>query len=374
MRFDVAHTDSDARAGLIETCHGEIETPAFMPCATIGAVKAVRWNELEELDYRLVLMNALHLYLRPEADLVDNFGGVHEFSSWSGAILTDSGGYQFFSLKGLYEIDDSGVSFQSPYDGSRHRFTPESVIELQIKLGSDIMMPLDHCAPGDASRDEFIKAGERTIKWLAQAAGHFQKIGDRSKQALFGINQGGIHIDLRREYLERSAELDLSGYAIGGISVGEDREEGQNAVDEITPLMPANKPRYLMGVGLPGQILAGIGAGVDMFDCVLPTRMARNGTLFTSSGRINLKNSRFRNDSKPLDEECSCRTCQRYTRAYLAHLNRVGDPGVLGLLSVHNLAYYRKLVRDARDAIIKGYFNSWKSDIESKWNSGESHP
>ncbi len=367
MRFGIEKTDGSARAGTLETQHGSVETPAFMPCGTIGAVKAVRWNELEDLGYKLILMNALHLYLRPGAETIEQFNGVHGWSSWTGSVLTDSGGYQFFSLKGLFEVDDSGVTFQSPYDGSRHTFTPESVMDLQVKLGSDIIMPLDHCAPGDSSRDVLRKAGDRTVEWLTQALTQFNKIGDPDKQALFGILQGGTHIDLRMEYLERSVELDLQGYAIGGISVGEDREEGEGVVNEVAPLLPSDKPRYLMGVGLPDQILEGIRAGIDMFDCVLPTRMARNGTLFTSRGRVNLRNAPYKTDEAPLDPECACPTCIRYSRAYLHHLYKAGEPGVLGLLSLHNLAYYRQLVNDARNAIISNNFDKWKSETESKW-------
>jgi queuine tRNA-ribosyltransferase len=369
MRFDVEKKDGHARAGLLETSRSIIETPAYMPCATIGAVKAVRWSELEELDFRVVLMNALHLYLRPGVDVVKKLGQIHDFTTWNRSILTDSGGYQFFSLKGLYNIDDDGVSFQSPYDGSRHRFTPESVVELQIGLGSDIIMPLDHCAPGDASRDVFIEAGERTLAWLQKAADRYRESSGKD-QALFGIIQGGTHVDLRKEYVNKSAELNLDGYALGGISVGEDKDEGDQIVNLITPLMPDEKPRYLMGVGLPGQILDGIESGIDLFDCVLPTRMARNGTLFTSRGRLNLRNSRFISEHEPLDTECSCATCRKYSRAYLSHLHKVGEPGVLGLLSLHNLAYYRKLVSDARKAIKEGRFSSWKNEIIIKWGEG----
>ncbi|MCX6645261.1 MAG: tRNA guanosine(34) transglycosylase Tgt [bacterium] len=369
MRFEVEKKDGNARAGILETSRSKIETPAYMPCATIGAVKGVRWSELEELDFRIVLMNSLHLYLRPGADVVRELGQIHAFSTWRRSILTDSGGYQFFSLKGLYDIDDEGVSFQSPYDGSRHRFTPESVVELQIGLGSDIIMPLDHCAPGDASRDVVVEAGERTLNWLFKAASRYRD-SVRDSQALFGIIQGGTHIDLRQEYVNKSAELNLDGYALGGISVGEDRDEGDQIVHEITPLMPHDKPRYLMGVGLPGQILDGIESGIDLFDCVLPTRMARNGTLFTSRGRLNLRNSRFISEHEPLDIECSCATCRKYSRAYLSHLHKVGEPGVLGLLSLHNLAYYRKLVSEARMAIKDKNFTSWKKETIGRWGEG----
>ena len=365
MSFEVIKTDGHARAGLLTTSHGTIETPAFMPCGTTGAVKAVRWSELEEIGYKLVLMNALHLHLRPGAEQVRASGGIQEFSSWKKSILTDSGGYQFFSLKGLFKIDSEGVSFQSPYDGSRHRFTPESVIDLQVELGSDIIMPLDHCAPGDASREEFKKAGDRTIEWLKRAKAHFEKVCDPQKQKLFGIVQGGTHIDLRKKYLELSAELDLPGYAMGGISVGEDKIEGDEVIKEIVPIFPKDKPRYLMGVGLPEQILSGIEAGIDLFDCVLPTRMARNGTLFTSQGRLNIKNSEYKSDGSPLDPDCDCATCRRYTRAYLSHLYKVNDPGVLGLLSVHNLAYYFRLVKDARAAITSLNYKEWVSRIIS---------
>jgi len=368
MRFDLARTDGAARAGVMKTAHGDVKTPAFMPCGTIGAVKAVRWSELEELGYELVLMNALHLHLRPSVDVVRHFGGVHEFTGWNRPILTDSGGYQFFSLKGLYEIDDEGVAFQSPYDGSRHRFTPESVIDLQVALGSDIIMPLDHCPPGDASREQVFAASERTVRWLYAAKARFDETGGTS-QALFGIVQGGVHMDLRRIYLDRSVELDLAGYAIGGVSVGEEREESDLMLNETAALMPEDKPRYLMGVGLPDQLLDGIAAGIDMFDCVLPTRMARNGTLFTGGGRVNLKNASCRTDSDPLDSECSCSSCGRHSRAYLAHLYKAGDPGVLGLLSLHNLAYYLRLVRDARDAILSGRFATWRTEVQARWES-----
>lgn len=369
MRFKAGNTDGLARAGTIELSHSIIETPAFMPCGTIGAVKGVSWSELEKLDYQLVLMNALHLYLRPGVDVLKDQGGIHMFSAWERSILTDSGGYQFFSLKGLYDIDDDGVSFQSPYDGSRHRFTPESVVDVQVGIGSDILMPLDHCAPGDASREMVIEAGDRTLRWLTRASGHFKKTAGEN-QALFGIIQGGTHPELRKLYLEKSAELDLPGYALGGISVGEDRVEGDEIVREITPLLPVDKPRYLMGVGLPEQVLDGIEWGIDLFDCVLPTRMARNGTLFTSRGRLNLRNSRFITDHEPLDSECACPTCRRYSRAYLSHLHKVGDPGVLGFLSIHNLAYYRKLVKDAGEAIKQAVFSNWKTEIIQKWAEG----
>ena len=367
MRFNLEHTDGKARAGSIETAHSRIDTPAFMPCATMGALRAVRWNEVEDLGFKMVLMNALHLHLRPGEDVIHELGGLHEFTSWKKSILTDSGGYQFFSLKGLYAIDDDGVSFQSPYDGSSHRFTPESVIDLQVKLRSDIMMPLDHCAPGDASRDMIIEAGDRTIAWLKRAKIHFGKADDGS-QALFGIVQGGVEADLRKKYAGESSALDLPGYAIGGISVGEEREEGSEIVHLTAPLLPSEKPRYLMGVGLPEQILDGIAAGVDLFDCVLPTRMARNGTLFTSDGRLNLKNSQYRNDPKPLDENCLCPTCARYSRAYLAHSYKSGEPGVLGLLSIHNIAYYIRLVTEAREAILTDRFDSWRSSAHDRWH------
>ncbi len=368
MRFELEATDGRARAGVMETGHGSVETPVFMPCGTIGAVKAVRWSELEDLGYRLVLMNTLHLYLRPGVDVVERTGGIHKLTTWKGPILTDSGGYQFFSLKGLYEIDDSGVSFQSPWDGSRHRFTPESVTDAQLKLGSDILMPLDHCAPGDASREIVIEAGERTLDWLERAKKHFDE-SESEGRALFGIVQGGVHIDLRRQYVERSAAMALDGYALGGISVGEEREEGDRVVDEIACLLPDEKPRYLMGVGLPGQVLDAISAGIDMFDCVLPTRMARNGTLFTSHGRLNLKNAAHREEAGPIDPECTCATCARYSRAYLAHLYRAGDPGVLGLLTIHNLAYYREFVTQARAAIVSGDFERWKDETIARWES-----
>jgi queuine tRNA-ribosyltransferase len=367
MDFKLSGTDGNARAGVIMTSHGIIETPAFMPCGTTGAVKAVRWSELEELDYRLVLVNALHLYLRPGAATVGHLGGVQAFTGWPGAILADSGGYQFFSLKGLYTIDDDGVGFQSPYDGSAHRFTPESLVDIQVALGSDIIMPLDECAAGDAPRVKVIEAGERTLSWILRAAGHFKKVGN-GNQALFGIVQGGVHLDLRRSCAERTFELDLPGYALGGISVGEDRGESEEVVERIAPTFPPHKPRYLMGVGLPAQVLHGIANGIDMFDCVLPTRMGRNGTVFTSTGRLNMGNSQFRIDPKPLDPQCSCPTCRRYSRAYLAHLHRIGDPGVLGLLSLHNLAYYRRLVRDARSAVEGGRFSAWRSDVEAVWD------
>ncbi len=361
-------TDGKARAGTMELAHSTVETPAFMPCGTSGAVKAVRWSELEDLDYRLVLMNALHLYLRPGTDVVKQIGGIQKYTGWPASVLTDSGGYQFFSLKGLYTIDDDGVTFQSPYDGSSHRFTPENVIEMQVALGSDIVMPLDECAPGDANRKDVEIAGERTVKWLIKAKERFTETGI-SDINLFGIVQGGVHIDLRRQYIERSVELNLSGYALGGISVGEDRAEGEEVVEAIASSLPENNPRYLMGVGLPGQIIHGIANGIDMFDCVLPTRMGRNGTVFTSQGRLNLGNARFKADDDPLDPNCECSVCKRFSRAYLSHLHRVNDPGVLGLLSLHNLAYYRKLVADAGKAIIEGRFESWSRDIHAGWEN-----
>ena len=370
MKFEIIAKDGNARAGSITTSHGTIQTPAFMPCGTRGAVKAVRWEELEELGYEMVLMNALHLYLRPGVEIIKSLGGVGKFSGWNGSVLTDSGGYQFFSLKGLYEIDDDGVNFRSPYDGSLHRFAPENVMELQIALGADIVMPLDECASGDAPANKVLQAGERTLAWLSRAKKYFDLNADGNR-ALFGIVQGGTDIDIRKKILEKSAELDLPGYAMGGISVGEDKEEGDRVVREITPLFPENKPRYLMGVGLPIQIADGIESGIDLFDCVLPTRMGRNGTVFTSEGRLNMSNARFKSDSLPLDPMCPCRTCARFSRAYLSHLHKTGDPGVLGLLSFHNLAYYRSLVRDARKAIIDGNFSQWRLKLSDNADTVE---
>ncbi|HEX9745254.1 MAG TPA: tRNA guanosine(34) transglycosylase Tgt [bacterium] len=370
MKFDLAATDGNARAGTIETSRSTIETPAFMPCASSGSIRGVPWKEMEAMDYQLILMNSLHLFLRPGIDVVEEFKGAHNLSTWNRSIITDSGGYQFFSLKGLYKIDEDGVSFQSPYDGSRHKFTPESVVEIQTAIGSDIMMPLDECAPGGAGREKFEDAGERTLRWLERAKIHFEKVAGEH-QNLFGIVQGGTAMDLRTEYVERTSMLDLAGYAVGGVSVGEERGTSERVVEHTVPLMPGNKPRYLMGVGLPHQIIHGIEHGIDMFDCVLPTRMARNGTLFTSRGRVNMANSIHRTNDSPLDPDCACAACSRYPLAYLAHSHRIGDPGVLGLLSIHNLAYYRKIVREARSAIIEGTFRTWKDKVNGGWESSD---
>ncbi|MGD9486796.1 MAG: tRNA guanosine(34) transglycosylase Tgt [Calditrichaceae bacterium] len=362
---------SKARAGLISTDHGEIETPIFMPVGTQATVKTMSPRDLKEIQARIILGNTYHLYLRPGHELISKFGGLHQFMGWNGPILTDSGGYQVFSLKDLRKIDEEGVTFRSHLDGSSHRFTPEHVFEIQRHLGSDIMMVLDECPPYPSTREYAEKSNAITIKW----AGIQRELYEKKRplhgysQWLFGIVQGGVYEDIRTDSAEELIKMDFPGYAIGGLAVGEPKEEMYRLTDLCTGILPENKPRYLMGVGTPEDLLESIERGVDMFDCVMPTRNARNGTVFTANGKMVLKAARFREDPKPIDSECACYTCRNFSRAYLRHLYNTNEILGLRLSTLHNLHFYLWLVRQARTHILENSFSEWKKNILLKVTS-----
>ena len=368
--FKLQQTDGSARRGRIETGHGEIETPAFMPVGTCGTVKTVSSEELRALGADIILSNTYHLYLRPGDEIIDKAGGIHSFMSWPGPVLTDSGGYQVFSLADLNTVTDQGVTFQSHIDGSRHLFTPERVVDIQLNIGSDIMMVLDQCVEYPCSRERAAEALERTTRWARRSVEHAGARIDRGgyQRALFGIVQGSTYPELRERSAAELTELDFPGYAIGGLSVGEPTDQMYDMTELTTASLPADKPRYLMGVGFPHDIVEAVARGVDMFDCVLPTRVGRNGTAFTSAGKVVLKNARYRDDFGPLDPECACPVCANYSRAYLRHLFIAGE--ILGprLATYHNLYFYLHLLADMRQAISDGVFDNWRRSFYNKQN------
>ncbi len=348
FQFTVEATAGAARAGLLNTPHGTIETPCFMPVGTRATVKTLSPRDLKEAGAGIILANAYHMYFRPGADVVAATGGLHGFMGWDGPILTDSGGFQVFSLGDTAKITGDGVGFRSLYDGSAHFFTPESATKLQEELGADIIMCFDECVPAGAERSYLEESVRRTADW----AGRCRRAHTRTDQLLMGIVQGGIDLELRRESAERTLELDFGGYAIGGLSVGEERPATLETMRFTADLLPAEKPRYFMGLGDPEGITDAIAAGVDMFDCVLPTRAGRNGRAYTSEGRLNLRNAAFARDDGPLEPGCRCYACQNFSRAYLRHL--VTQKEILGLhlLSLHNVTFLVDLARRARNAII----------------------
>lgn len=364
FEFRLLHVDphSQARAGTFSTPHGDIPLPAFAPVGTQAAVKAVSPHELRDLGALLILGNTYHLYLRPGADLIAQLGGLHRFMGWDGPILTDSGGFQVFSLAGLRRVDDDGVTFRSHLDGTEHRFTPERAIAIQEQLGADIVMAFDECAePYDRAYSETALA--RTHAW----AGRCRAAQTRSDQALFGIVQGGVFADLRRESARTLAGLDFPGYAIGGLSVGETKEEMHAMLEVTTPLLPADKPRYLMGVGSPEDLFEGVARGVDLFDCVLPTRIARNGAVLTRRGRLNMRNARYADDPRPIEEGCACYTCRHFSRAYVRHLIKAKEIFGLRLTTLHNLHFMLETMRQIRASILDGSFVALKKEFLADW-------
>jgi len=405
FRFEIEATDGKARAGRMHTPHGVIETPVFMPVGTLGTVKAVPQDVLEELGVQILLNNTYHLYLRPGVEMVRALGGVQRFMAWDKPILTDSGGFQVFSLSELRKVTEDGVAFRSHLDGSSHMFTPERSIAAQIGLGADIIMAFDECTEHPAERERARESMEMTLRWLrrsrdnfeehkeevpwfgevplgAKAAGSYSPaygtgeavslhraptasagVAPGQTQALFGIVQGGMYPELRRESAERTVEIDLPGYAIGGLSVGEPRNATYEMVDAAIPYLPENKPRYLMGVGAPEEIVHYVAQGVDMMDCVLPTRAARHGLLFTSEGKLAIKNARFARDEGPIDPKCGCKVCLRYSRAYLRHLYASNELLAQTLNTVHNLAYYLDTMRRIRQAILLREFVTFLSGV-----------
>jgi queuine tRNA-ribosyltransferase len=348
-------TKTKARLGSLKTAHGLIDTPAFMPVGTQGAVKALSPRELLEAESQIILGNAYHLYLRPGLEIIKNSGGLHKFISWDKPILTDSGGYQVFSLAGFRKISDEGVEFQSHLDGSRHFLTPEKVIEIENILGSDIMMPLDECVHYPCSYEYAKVAMDRTIDWARRSRlVHSSQFTVHRKQLLFGIAQGATYDDLRRQSAERTVEIGFDGYAIGGLSVGEHKDLRYNVMSFTMQFLPGDFPRYLMGIGTPEDIVEAVKLGVDLFDCVIPTRYGRNGTAFTSGGKVVIRNALYADDLSPLDKNCDCYTCKNFSRSYLRHLFNTGEILGLRLVSFHNIYFYNHLLKAIRSRIQEG--------------------
>ncbi|MFO8173813.1 MAG: tRNA guanosine(34) transglycosylase Tgt [Gemmatimonadota bacterium] len=362
--FSLEATDGAARAGIFQTPHGPVETPAFMPVGTQATVKTLTPHEVEDLGASMILANTYHLFLRPGHQLIQSLGGLHDFMRWRGPILTDSGGFQVFSLARINQIREEGVVFQSHIDGSRHLFTPEGVMDIQRALGADVVMAFDHCPPGGASREEVAEANRRTLAWLERCKDRFSSGGmgeTAPKQALFPVLQGNVFDDLRRRQARDILGMgDWHGLAIGGLSVGEEKEDMWRTVDLLNGELPRDRPRYLMGVGYPDDLLNAVGLGVDLFDCVAPTRNARHGTAWTrDEGQVNLKHSRFRADTLPVDPHCDCYTCRHFDRAYLRHLAVAKEWLGHRLLTLHNLRFLVSLAREGRGRILDGSFTEW---------------
>jgi queuine tRNA-ribosyltransferase len=367
--FRVTHTEGRARRGVMTTAHGTVETPAFMPVGTQGAVKGVTHRDLESLGAEILLSNTYHLYLRPGDDLIARRGGLHRFIGWTRPILTDSGGYQVFSLATRRTIDEHGAHFRSHLDGSPHSLTPEKATDIQAQLGSDIAMVLDECLAHPAETDAARRSMERTLRWACRARDRFLSLRDglvpdvvvsNPGQAQFGIVQGSVFPELREESARHTVDIGFEAYAIGGLSVGEPIDVMYDVVARTTPCLPADRPRYLMGTGTPADLVEAVARGIDLFDCVLPTRNARNGQLFTSEGRINIKNARYAEDDRPPDPACSCYTCRTSSRAYLRHLFMAGEINASTLNTLHNLHFYLDTLRRIRDAIVFGRFESFR--------------
>ncbi|HET6569222.1 MAG TPA: tRNA guanosine(34) transglycosylase Tgt [Rhodothermales bacterium] len=368
MRFVLEHHDAEtgARAGRLETDHGHVETPIFMPVGTAGSVKAVEPRELlSDVGAEIILGNTYHLYLRPGDGLLERAGGLHRFMQWPGPILTDSGGYQVFSLAERRKIEEEGVRFQSHIDGSHHFFSPESVVDIQRRIGSDVMMVLDECPPGDADYDYARESNELTMRWAARCKRRFEETAPLfgHHQALFAIVQGVVYPDLRRESAERLVEMDFPGYAVGGLSVGEPAEQMYEMVDVVCAVLPSAKPRYLMGVGTPANLLENVARGIDMFDCVMPTRNGRNGMLFTTQGVLNIRNKKWAEDFSLLDPGLDRYASQTFSKAYVRHLFMAGEILGLQIASLQNLSFYVWLMREARKSIVEGQFRAWKDAI-----------
>jgi queuine tRNA-ribosyltransferase len=363
--FEILHDDAGtgARRGVLHTAHGDVPTPVFMPVGTVGAVKAISNESLEALDARIILANTYHLYLRPGHERIKKLGGLHAFMSWNGAILTDSGGYQVYSHRELRSITEDGVQFRSHIDGSKSFFTPEKVIEIQQDFGSDIVMVFDDCTPYPAGHVDAEASMDLSVRWARRCREQWDKQENQDK-ALFGIVQGGVYPDLRKRSAEALNEIGFSGMAVGGLSVGEPKNLMYEIVESTVPLLPREQPRYLMGVGTPEDLVRGIAMGIDMFDCVLPTRNARNGYLFTSEGRILIKNAIYAEDQNPPDLNCSCQTCRRYSRAYLRHLFLSGEHLYAVYSTLHNLTFYLDMMRKIRQAISLGIFSNWLDLME----------
>lgn len=357
-------SETSARLGLIKTDYGDVETPVFLPVGTQGAVKTISFEELKEIGVQILLANTYHLYLKPGIEVIKRLGGLHKFTGWDRPILTDSGGYQIFSLEGLTKITEEGVKFNSHIDGSEIFFTPEEITTIQINLGADIIMCFDECIPYPCEYTVTKEKTERTNRWAKRCKKIWLK--NKKRTALFGIVQGGVYEDLRRKAAEELVEMDFPGYAIGGVSVGEPKEIMLNVIEWVEKYLPERKPRYLMGVGKPEDIILAVERGMDIFDCILPTRLGRNGTAFTNAGRIIIKNSEYKFDTSPLDSECMCFTCRNYTKAYLRHLFSAGEILGMRLLSYHNLFFYTKLMEEIRKSLKEGKFGEFKKNFLKK--------
>jgi queuine tRNA-ribosyltransferase len=374
--FEILAQDrhTKARRGRLTTAHGVIDTPAFMPVGTQGSVKGVSPRELCELNAQIILGNTYHLFVRPGLDVIKHFGGLHNFMSWDGPILTDSGGYQIFSLVKLRKITEDGVEFQNHVDGARAFISPEIAMEIQAALGSDIAMVLDECVPYPCEYDYAAKSAELTARWAKRCKAVAASLRDAhsaaaTNQLLFGIIQGGTFQDLRRASAQAMADLDFDGYAVGGVSVGEPEEEMMRAVESVEPFLPPDRPRYAMGLGTPPQLLEMVARGIDMFDCVLPTRLARNGTAFTATGTVNLKNAEFALDKRPIEENCACPACRAFTRGYIRHLIKAEEILGLRLITLHNLHFYLNLMSRARTEIEGGTFNQFRKAFVAEYKT-----
>jgi queuine tRNA-ribosyltransferase len=391
LSFELDAKDGAARAGILQTRRGEIETPVFMPVGTAGTVKGIRFEELEapDLNAQIILGNTYHLWLRPGIEVIRACGGLHNFIGWNRAMLTDSGGFQVWSLAEIRKVTEEGTEFRSHIDGALCFLSPEISMEVQGVLGAEIAMAFDECPPGQIDHEAAKRSMELTLRWAERSKGaHIARAASlrsaeplkskdpmqagslHHRQALFGIIQGASHLDLRRESLERTAEIGFDGYAIGGLSVGEEKPVMLDIIEDIAPRMPADKPRYLMGVGAPEDLVESVARGVDMFDCVLPTRNGRNGQAFTSRGKLNIKNARFTNDTRPLDETCSCSVCQRHSRAFIRHLYLAGEMLASILLTHHNLAFFLDTMKRVRQAIRSGQFAKFRREFTEQLHSG----
>ena len=366
LSFQLLATDGKARRGAITLNHGVVQTPIFMPVGTYGSVKAMLPHELKEINAQIVLGNTFHLWLRPGTEVMDLHGGLHGFMGWDKPILTDSGGFQVFSLKGMRKITEEGVTFASPINGSKLFLTPEESMRIQRSLNSDIAMVFDECTPymidgRPATHDEAAQSMRMSLRWAKRSRTAFKE--SENPNALFGIVQGGMYEDLRDESLAGLTDIGFEGYAIGGLSVGEPKEDMERILQHITPHLPQQAPRYLMGVGTPEDLVEGVANGVDMFDCVMPTRNARNGCLFTRFGDVKIRNARYKTDLKPLDPSCSCHTCQHFSRSYLHHLQRANEITGARLNTLHNLHFYLQIMQEMRDAIEAGSFEQWRAQF-----------
>jgi queuine tRNA-ribosyltransferase len=390
--WKVTATDGEARAGVLRTRRSVIETPVFMPVGTQGSVKGIRFEWLEsEMDARIILANTYHLFLRPGVDAIRHCGGLHKFTSWERSFLTDSGGFQVFSLTDMRKLTEDGVEFRSHLDGSKQFLSPEVSMEVQAVLGSDIVMVFDECPPGDAGFDETRKSLEMTARWAARSKARFDELQilspgfsrqtdetnhaeawtQNGKQALFGIVQGAGHLDLRKEGLDRTVEIGFDGYAIGGLSVGEEKSVMYEVLDFLAPQMPSDAPRYLMGVGTPEDLIEAVNCGIDMFDCVIPTRNGRTGSAFTSRGKLNIRNSKFALDQGPLDPDCGCSVCRRYSLGYLRHLYQANEMNGAILISHHNVAFFMNTMRRTREAINAGQFSQFRNTFLAKLSEND---